>query len=767
MQSTTEKLRSFFVRSARDVASQALPNWAQIGYSLAQNFYDIFVACADAEQQALLQCARQVSAQEWASIRGQVAGELGEQYAEALDQARQAMQGVSLGGRGSSRGGSNQASQRQEAFRQGLEQSMRLNNMRVERRRRVGSGVARSMMMASQRSAVPPRSAWPQIPGFELTGWLGEGAQAKVFIAKREGAGDLVAPVALKVGVLSDRKRFESEVRLMTELRSPNLLSALSYGIIEGFAPLFWIEMPLMGGHSLADVGKVSLEEGVKLCLGVIEGLKALHQAGVAHRDLKPSNVLLSASGEVKLADFGLSKKMSDAGASVTETGVMGSPAYMSPEAIKGKPKLASDIWALGVLLCEVLTGHLPFNGDVAGVMWASILRDEPQLKDVPQWLERGIKACLNKDVSKRLQNASKLSSILETPMRKYLAELERNRELDRTRLARIEELRGQIRTDEEIEAQVLNEFVQRIEAMSSVKVVKQLEPLSQQYKQRIQALEAHQIALKNERSKLETRDQSRNERYVTSARLRAYHIPEWRPKTLSGKVGGFMGMGGSGYNIDCQTQTFKLGPVEFTMVRIPNKDYALSQTQVTQELYGAVIGTNPSTFKGGKLPVENVSWEDGITFCNALSEKLGLTPAYKGTDNNCELVSGANGFRLPFEAEWAFTAKGGMHFNYAGSNNIDEVAWYINNSGSKTHEVAKKKPNGYGLYDMSGNVWEWCADDYNNPGQHRLGASKRVYRGGSWANYGAGYCGVSYRGMDSPDYRYYRLGLRLSRSLG
>ncbi|MAD61612.1 MAG: cytoplasmic protein [Myxococcales bacterium] len=225
------------------------------------------------------------------------------------------------------------------------------------------------------------------------------------------------------------------------------------------------------------------------------------------------------------------------------------------------------------------------------------------------------------------------------------------------------------------------------------------------------------------------------------------------------------MGMGGSGYNIDCQTQTFKFGPVEFTMVRIPNKDYALSQTQVTQELYGAVIGTNPSTFKGGKLPVENVSWEDGITFCNALSEKLGLTPAYQGTDNNCKLISGANGFRLPFEAEWAFAAKGGENFKYAGSDNIGEVAWYSSNS-SKTHEVAKKKPNAYGLYDMSGNVWEWCADDYNNPGQHRLGASKRANRGGGWYN-DAGGCEVSRRFWYSPGYRDDILGLRLSRSLG
>ena len=197
-----------------------------------------------------------------------------------------------------------------------------------------------------------------------------------------------------------------------------------------------------------------------------------------------------------------------------------------------------------------------------------------------------------------------------------------------------------------------------------------------------------------------------------------------------------------------------------------------IMETQVTQALYREVIGQSPSNFKGDQLPVELVSWEDGIACCNALSKKLGLTPAYKGTDNNCELISGASGFRLPFEAEWEFAAKGGEDFEYAGSDNLDEVGWYGGLFGNGnveedagTQPVAQLKSNSYGLYDMSGNVWEWCADDHDNPGQHRLGASKRANRGGGW-DYGAGGCGVSYRDWDSPGIRNYNLGLRLSRSL-
>jgi formylglycine-generating enzyme len=196
-------------------------------------------------------------------------------------------------------------------------------------------------------------------------------------------------------------------------------------------------------------------------------------------------------------------------------------------------------------------------------------------------------------------------------------------------------------------------------------------------------------------------------------------------------------------------------------------KPFMIMETQVTQALYRAVIGENPSGFNGDQLPMETVSWEDGIAFCNALSKKLELTPAYKGTDNNCELIEEANGFRLPFEAEWEFAAKGGQNFKYAGSDNIDEVAWYTVTSNMEgTRPVGTKKANGYGLYDMSGNVSEWCADDSFNPGQHCPGASKRALRGGGWNNYD-GICGVSYSSKRSPVFSSSYLGLRLCRSLG
>ena len=183
--------------------------------------------------------------------------------------------------------------------------------------------------------------------------------------------------------------------------------------------------------------------------------------------------------------------------------------------------------------------------------------------------------------------------------------------------------------------------------------------------------------------------------------------------------------------------------------------DYYIGQTQVTQELWEAVMGSNPSYFKGdNQRPVENVSWND----CQEFIEKLNR-------------LTGKN-FRLPTEAEWEYAARGGNKsrgYKDSGSNNSDVVAWYGNNSGDKTHLVATKQSNELGLYDMSGNVWEWCQDWYGkyksnsqiNPTGPSTG-SRRVLRGGSWGNR-ARFVRVSFRNGYAPDNRNDNSGLRLA----
>ncbi len=181
---------------------------------------------------------------------------------------------------------------------------------------------------------------------------------------------------------------------------------------------------------------------------------------------------------------------------------------------------------------------------------------------------------------------------------------------------------------------------------------------------------------------------------------------------------------------------------------------FHLCKYEVTQELWQAVMGSNPSNFKGSKRPVEQVSWEDCQQFITKLNQ-----------------LTGKN-YRLPTEAEWEYAARGGNRSNsykYAGSNSIGDVAWYTDNSSSTTHDVGTKRANELGLYDMAGNVYEWCSDwfgSYSSGAQtNPHGASSgsyRVYRGGCWYSY-ARDCRVSDRNGSSPALRNYDVGLRLA----
>ena len=191
---------------------------------------------------------------------------------------------------------------------------------------------------------------------------------------------------------------------------------------------------------------------------------------------------------------------------------------------------------------------------------------------------------------------------------------------------------------------------------------------------------------------------------------------------------------------------------------------YYIGKTEVKQALWKVVMGSNPSSFKGDNLPVECVSWDDCQEFIRKLNDFTGQN------------------FRLPTEAEWEFACRGGNNSSdnkYSGGNLINNVAWYKDNSGrkkwyggtseGKTHPVATKSPNELGIYDMSGNVDEWCSDWYGdyrsdaqtNPKGPNEG-SRRVSRGGSWKCY-ARFCRSSYRNYRVPTHRSYRLGLRLA----
>ncbi len=184
-------------------------------------------------------------------------------------------------------------------------------------------------------------------------------------------------------------------------------------------------------------------------------------------------------------------------------------------------------------------------------------------------------------------------------------------------------------------------------------------------------------------------------------------------------------------------------------------KGFKMGKYEVTQSQWRALMGSNPSRFSscGDDCPVEQVSWNDIQPFLQALKRKTGLN------------------FRLPSEAEWEYACRGGKaNENYCGGNEAGRVGWYNGNSGSKTHRVGGKAANGFGLYDMSGNVWEWTQDcwngNYNDAPRygsawHSGDCSRRVLRGGSW-NYDDDGMRAASRDWYTADYRYIHSGFRL-----
>lgn len=219
--------------------------------------------------------------------------------------------------------------------------------------------------------------------------------------------------------------------------------------------------------------------------------------------------------------------------------------------------------------------------------------------------------------------------------------------------------------------------------------------------------------------------------------------------------------------------ESFTVNGITFEMIKVPGgtfmmgsydgesdespvhsesvSDFYIGKTEVTQALWQAVMGSNPSNFRGEMLPVENVSWYDCQEFVERLSQLTGRI------------------FRLPSEVEWEFAAKGGISthgYTYSGGNDLYRLGWYDENSGSRTHPVGSKLPNELGIYDMSGNVWEWTSDLYSsNYSSSRNGGSSgscRVDRGGGWVN-SARNCRAADRYCDAPSYRDIYLGLRLA----
>jgi len=619
---------------------------------------------------------------------------------------------------------------------------------------------------------------------------LGVGGFSEVWKVQDTDVGNLV--VALKVfapgnGLDSQGLEiFSKEYSLVFNLNHPNLLRPSYFGKCDG-SP--YLVMPYCkSGSALNKIGEMSENELAVFMQQAASALAYLHrqEPPIIHQDIKPDNFLIGNEDNYLLADFGISSQIRRTlTKSMGDKVSSGTMAYMPPEKW-GKKKItlpAGDIFALGATMYELLSGELPF-GNMGGLA----VHNGADIPDLPDGFSAGINdmvsACMAPNPNDR-PTAGQLESIaanyLKTGQWQAMpsAENEAAHKPEPIPFRKGQETQ-EMPIDKIPQPPIPEDNDNTVSATDDGKP-----SIPSQRRKRpwliwliILAVlavlgivigiivansgpSAEEIAAK-EKLKADSIDAVA----ATVDSLKAVATADSIAAAINntGKVGSetqtSSTTSGTGFVFDYPTvyvagDTFTMGCTseqgsdcyddEKPSHSVTVGSFNIGKYEVTQAQWKSVMGSNPSSFKGcDNCPVESVSWNDVQEFIKKLNSLTGKK------------------YRLPKEAEWEFAARGGNKsrgYQYSGSDNLGSVAWYSDNSGSKTHPVGQKSPNELGIYDMSGNVLEWCADWFKGyPGSSGVSDqtnSFRVLRGGGWDD-GARYCRVSYRGSYGPGFRSY-----------
>ena len=522
------------------------------------------------------------------------------------------------------------------------------------------------------------------------------------FCNRNEDTGDVSVGTQSKMELYGKlKKKFLEEARSLYKMKHPGIVRVIDVFEENGTA---YYAMEYIDGESLGDLvkrkGKLPEAEVVGYIRQVAEALKYVHSLNRLHLDIKPGNIMLNKDGKAVLIDFGASKHYDDETGENTSTLLgINTKGYAPVEQVNQSFKSfspATDIYALGATLYKLLTGITPPPSTL-------LHSEEATLDPLPSYVSTSTRQAV--EAAMQLLRKNRPQSVKEW-LAILIDEEETNVEID----------------------------VPEPEPGPRPEPIKQLKWIAAG----VVAVILVSIVI--------WRPWEPNQPIIIPA----------NPITVNGVTFNMIKVDGGTFTMGASSEMTNPDNEEKPTHQVTLSSYYIGESEVTQALWTAVMGDNPSWFKGDNLPVESVSWEDCQTFIGKLN---GLT---------------GKRFRLPTEAEWEYAARGGKgsnHTQYSGGSMIDDVAWYDGNSGSKTHPVKAKKPNELGLYDMSGNVWEWCQDwkeSYSSNAQTNPtgpgSGSRRVSRGGSWFSYGWS-CRLSDRGYYSPGDRDGKIGFRLTLS--
>jgi formylglycine-generating enzyme required for sulfatase activity/tRNA A-37 threonylcarbamoyl transferase component Bud32 len=551
---------------------------------------------------------------------------------------------------------------------------------------------------------------------------LGAGGMGRVFKAehcrmKRIVALKVIAPELVRSAPA--RERFRREVEAVARLSSPHIVAAYDAGEADGRD---FLVMEHIDGCDLADLvkrqGPLPVETALDYIRQAARGLAHSHAAGVLHRDVKPANLLLALDGTVKVLDLGLARLQPTEDATalpVTARGaVMGTAHFMAPEQARDLEAAdgRADIYSLGCTLFYLLTGRPPYEGKTGlEVLLAHRETPIPSLCQARPSCPAAVDDLFRRLVAKRPEQRP-------TSMQEVYAHCERLLEGTRPRRGHRLALAG---------------------AVSAVAVAAVVFLVA--------ALAGHLTSSKDGSPSAEPPDRAKSAEPDV--------VPSPTGKTPAVEMvripAGEFWMGSPDSDRHAGSDERPRQKVKIT------QPFLLGRTEVTQAQYEEVMGGNPSAFgpkgrfksrlkekEAGQLPVESVSWLDAVCFCNRLSERHGLEPYYRIVGERVT-VRGGTGYRLPTEAEWEYAARGGTTTTWHFGEKVDDLgqhAWFADNAGDVTHPVGRKKANPFGLFDMHGNVPEWCWDRYDPEYYGRLPSSDppgpghgdiRVFRGGAW----------------------------------
>jgi formylglycine-generating enzyme required for sulfatase activity/tRNA A-37 threonylcarbamoyl transferase component Bud32 len=501
-----------------------------------------------------------------------------------------------------------------------------------------------------------------------------------------------------------------------------------------------------------------TIEAAVEMTLGILDGLSHLHARRIIHRDLKPANILLQGRTP-RLVDFGLARVLKTTSQS---SNVSGTYAYMPPEAFDGKRSEQTDVWSAGVILYQMLTGNLPYpQTDDAALIGALLTREpEPPPDDLPAALREVLHRALQKNPAARYQSVAEMRGALydalhsnapqptalpadaesELPTRKFTAPpAETTIAVPPTVASQQPTASSPEIANPQSEIRIPQSFAPESLArhgggklwlvISTAALV-------------IGLVIAASLGMFS--SKSGSGNTSVSNQPIPSVSNQPTQSNVSRRPPITNRMGmefvyvsaGTFIMGSSDADVQrafeqVQLESSGSARLEWYAPEKPQhqvtirEGFYMGKYEVTQAQWQKVMRNNPSTIKNcDQCPVDNISWDDAQEFIKKLNAKNdGYT------------------YRLPSEAEWEYACRAGTTGDYAGD--LDSMAWYYKNSGNETHPVGQKQPNAWGLYDMHGNVEEWCEDIWHESynGAPTDGSvwisggdpSRQVLRGGSW----------------------------------